>query len=164
MVYKSMNIIFLDIDGVLNHELWYEKLHTTLSPYNLSKLTKEEKDIDKDKILLLNEFCEETKSKVVISSTWRIGRTIEELKEMFLRIGATFEIIDKTGKCCSGIRGVEIYNWINKNPEKEINYVIFDDDSDMLLWQRENFFWVDRYCGITSTILYKAKRFLLKIK
>ena len=57
-----------------------------------------------------------------------------------------------------------IYNWINKNPEKEINYVIFDDDSDMLLWQRENFFWVDRYCGITSTILYKAKRFLLKIK
>ena len=35
-----------------------------------------------------------------------------------------------------------------------------DDDSDMLLWHRENYFQTDSYTGLTPNITYKAARFL----
>lgn len=107
-----MNIIFLDIDGVLNHELWYEQLDKMDISRKDPNLSREDKDIDPSKIKLLNDLCKTTKSKVVISSSWRKLYSVDELKNIFLKKGATFEIIDKTGNCCSGIRGVEISNWI----------------------------------------------------
>ena len=148
------NIIFLDIDGVLNHHLYYENNHKKLD------LSKEENHLDPSRIKLINTLCKQANCKVVVSSTWRIGTEIEELQVILNSRGATFEIIDKTGKCCSGIRGVEIYNWWKDNKDNYNNYVIFDDDGDMLLWQKNNFFQIDGYCGITPTVIYKAERFL----
>ena len=40
------------------------------------------------------------------------------------------------------------------------NYVILDDDSDMLYWQRNNYINVDQYVGLTPKQVYKATRFL----
>lgn len=37
------------------------------------------------------------------------------------------------------------------------DYVIFDDDSDMLLWQKDNFIKIDDYCGLTPSAIYKAE-------
>jgi len=37
------------------------------------------------------------------------------------------------------------------------DYVILDDDSDMLYCQRNNFICVDYTTGITSRIIYKIK-------
>ena len=60
-------------------------------------------------------------------------------------------------------RGNEIDIWL-KNSEryKDTDYVIFDDDSDMLLWQQKHFFKTDNYSGLTPTTCYKAKRYLDK--
>ncbi len=142
------NIIFLDVDGVLNHELWYTKI-------NRKEMSFIDSHFDIEKVHLLNNLCKETNAKVVISSSWRIGRTLEEMKDILKSKEATFEVIDMTGTCCSGIRGVEIRNWIKNNSDKVKNYAILDDDSDMLLWQQKHFFHVDRYCGLTPTICYK---------
>jgi hypothetical protein len=38
-------------------------------------------------------------------------------------------------------------------------YAIIDDDSDMLLNQRFNFFQTDNYSGLTPNTCYKIKRF-----
>ena len=152
-----MKIIFLDIDGVLNHQLFYEeqefRAHT---------------DIDRSRISLLNNLIEDTNAKVVISSTWRIGTTIEELQTILNDEGFTGEVIGKTPQggndCC---RGNEIYKWIKDNdkllgkPYYEFkDYVIFDDDSDMLLCQRNNFLLVDNFVGLTPNLMHKA-RFIL---
>ena len=156
-----MNVIFLDIDGVLNHELFYEKRQEKVlnDNENFIKLPKELRDIDVEKVKLLNKLCADTKSKVVISSTWRIGRTVDELREMFKNVGFTFEIIDKTPASDHRVRGVEIKSWLKSNLSVT-NYVILDDDSDFLIAQQKHFFWVDRYCGLTPTICYKIEIFL----
>lgn len=149
------NLIFLDIDGVLNSDIWYESIKGKV------KFEKEHSHFDPKAVNMLNDLCKKTNSKVVISSTWRIGKTIEELQQLLNEVGGNFEIIGKTGRCCSGIRGVEIRNWLNDNSELPIsNYVILDDDSDMLLWQQKHFFQCDRYVGLTKTVCYKVDIFL----
>ncbi len=127
-------IIFLDIDGVLNN-------HETLAKkYRGSGIM----GVDPYRVLLLNRIVEATGAEIVLSSSWRHG-TEESLKTLKTTIG----FIDITGTCCSGIRGVEIHNWLTKNvkgfssdgyKKGEHKVAILDDDSDMLLWQKDHFF------------------------
>lgn len=166
------NIIFLDIDGVFNCQLFYhseqfnkdESEAKDLDEYHLSHICRE-------RIQWFNTLCKDTNSVVVVSSTWRLGRSVEDLQILFDECGGTFKVIDKTGHCKSRIRGVEIYEWLHDNITPEThgvhyfdyyNYVIIDDDSDMLLNQGTHFFQTDTYSGLTPTTCYKVKRFLTK--
>ena len=71
-----MKIIFLDIDGVLNHQIWFKNWHEsgkrtdTEEQYNDSM-------IDPNSISLLNKIIADTGAKVVISSSWRKNNTVE---------------------------------------------------------------------------------------
>ena len=156
-----MKIIFLDIDGVLNHQLFYEKMRQSET---YKEIEHPDCDLDPETIELLNGLLETTGAKVVISSTWRKGTTIEELQAILEKAGFKGEIIGKTpigcNNCC---RGDEIYRWIKDNdkllgkPYYEFKeYVIFDDDSDMLLSQRANFIHIDSHCGLTPNSMYRA--------
>ena len=170
-----MKIIFLDINGVLNHQLWFKESY---KKYKKCSTDKEYEDsmIDDSKVALLNELIKKTNAKVVISSSWRKEYTIKQMQTILERKGFKGEIIDSTPVLSfSGIkdykysvpRGNEIKAWLEINKGilgdkiSKVKYVIFDDDSDMLLWQREKYFWVDPYCGLTPNIIYKAERFLL---
>ena len=170
-----MKIIFLDIDGVLNHQIWFKKLHES----NKKPNTKEQhidNMIDPNSVSLLNKIIADTNAKIVISSSWRKYNTVEELQKILNSKGFKGKIIGLTPVLYftgeknyhySVPRGNEIKAWLEMNKGilgdkmSKTKYVIFDDDSDMLLWQRENFFWVDPYCGLTPNIIYKATRFLL---
>jgi histidinol phosphatase-like enzyme len=159
-----MNIIFLDVDGVLNSEIFFaERIkNIKMGPT---------RNIDPRAIQALNLLCNKVNAKVVISSSWKSGGLIF-MQDILKLAGATFDIIDITpdlrGDHC--FRGNEIYLWIKEN-EKLLgkpytdyhSYVIIDDDSDMLLWQRENFFQTDYYSGLTPNICYKITRFFEKI-
>ena len=63
-------------------------------------------------------------------------------------------------------RGNEIHQWIDDNRESVgpyyqfTEYVILDDDSDMLYWQRNNFLLVDRFVGLTNGTVFQAKKIL----
>lgn len=156
----------MDIDGVLNHQLWFEsqkdkRINTDLE-YKRSM-------IDETRVELLNDLISNSGAKVVISSSWRKSHTQDELQEILEDKGFIGEIIGMTpylrfngyqGYTHSVSRGNEIKAWLELNERTDIPYVIFDDDSDMLLCQRENYFRVDAYCGLTPNIIYKAKRFL----
>jgi hypothetical protein len=39
-------------------------------------------------------------------------------------------------------------------------YVILDDDSDMLYWQRNNFLLIDRFVGLTMGNVFQAKKMM----
>jgi hypothetical protein len=184
---KYTNIIFLDIDGVLNCQLFYEEsmwhklLLDKIPLYRqvkklLRKLLKR-KDINwdeyyasqlcKNRIAMLNNLCEETDSVVVVSSSWRNGKTVDELQKILNNSGATFKIIDKT-PFTGYERGTEISKWLKDNINKEehgclyfdfYRYAIIDDDSDMLLNQANHFFQTDNYSGLTHNTCYRIKRF-----
>ena len=159
-------IIFLDIDGVLNCQLFYDKRGKSESI-----IEHPDNQICKERVAWLNKLCEDVDASVVISSTWRHSG-LEYCRGVLQRAGATFDIIGITPDLRGGgcVRGNEIYQWIQKNSEKLFNtpyydfydYAIIDDDSDMLLWQKDNFFQTDPYSGLTPTTCYKIKRFFTK--
>lgn len=187
---KYNSLIFMDLDGVLNCQLFYTERYKHLTQYDgipfyktvkkflrkqvkskeLSKFDYYKSEICPMRMGLLNDLCEETNSAVVVSATMRSQYTPEELQEIYNYCGATFTIIGKTGHCKERIRGVEILEWIKENCKAWFGveyydfyrYAIIDDDSDFLLWQEHNFFQTDNYAGLTPTTTYKIKRFLTK--
>lgn len=154
----DQNIIFLDVDGVLNCELFYEQIRETGATFI-------ENHFCEERVSLLNQLCKDINVRVVISSTWRMGRTIDELRDIFREAGADFNILGATPILRESytVRGNEIKKWIDDNvadiERLYHRYAIIDDDSDMLYWQRNNFFQTDGYSGLTPNICYKIKRF-----
>ncbi len=171
-------IMFLDIDGVLNCQTFYEEqqrdyktakktLKKQVKAKEIERLEYYQSQICRKRMGWLSELCAELGVKVVISSTWRMGKTVEELQEILTHCGATFEIIGKTDRL-NFERGIEISKWLRDNIKPDTHgchyydfysYVIIDDDSDMLLNQAPHFFKTDNYSGLTPNTLYKIKRF-----
>ena len=146
-------ICFLDIDGVLNSANYFK---TREKDENLSR---DENQIDSQAVGFLNEICD---WNFVLSSTWRKFKTIEQINTLLKSRGFLGDIAAFT-PILSSLRGNEIYQWINENIKGEFNdYVIFDDDSDVLYWQRNNFIHVDGYWGIGPNHIYRAKRICQK--
>lgn len=121
----------------------------------------------------LNHIIEKTGAKVVISSTWRKSHSVQELQELLEKVGFIGEIIGRTPSLYLNKNGEESYTiprgceidcWLKNTFDWDdlayVRYVILDDDSDMLFQQRENFFRVDGYCGITPNLAYRVINFL----
>lgn len=173
------NIIFLDIDGVFNCQLHYnskqwisyrdakKSLRKSVKKGDITDLEYYQSQICRERIGWFSELCKETNSKVVISSTWRIGKTVAYLQQIMNYCGGDFEIIGKT-EHLGYERGIEISKWLKDNINEEnygckyfdfYRYAIIDDDSDMLLNQANHFFQTDTYSGLTPSICYRIKRF-----
>lgn len=161
-------LIFLDIDGVLNYELFYREKSQHQRHMEVGDLG----DLCPKAISNLNHIIEETNAQVIISSTWRLGNTKENLQDLLNRVGFKGEIIGLTPNLRFNSnavsytipRGCEIDCWLKLhfdwNGMANVRYVIFDDDSDMLYQQRENYFRVDGYSGLTPNIAYRAINYL----
>lgn len=153
-------IIFLDIDGVLNHESYYER--EGWQQELADKYGWPQSDIDTESVKVLNRIIEETGAKVVISSTWRKGHPPEEMQKILEMRGFTGEVIGATGIARQewAVRGNEIRAWQIENADlipnrygrHFSNYVIFDDDTDMLFWQKDNFIITTNKYGLTEEL------------
>jgi len=133
-----MKYLFLDIDGVLNHDKWYEsKRLKELSP---TFVRWEQECFDPECVQRVNRILKETGAELVISSSWRGD---PELSEIFKSVGlptnycvtllvnvSTWEYYDT--------RGEEIERFLKKNPCE--NYVILDDYTDFTEEQLKNHF------------------------
>ncbi len=152
-----MRVIFLDFDGVI----------TTL---------KSRWKLDADKMLLLKRIVDDTGAKIVISSSWRrftLEDTIKTITDTvgnyyvggnpFLCPESVIGITERMYSFCYGNedkhfilpRGVEIKHYLEEHPDIE-NYVILDDDSDMLLEQIDNFVQTDGIEGLTDDDVERA--------
>ena len=142
-----MKIIFLDIDGVLN------SIDSMLSLHGCN-----ESKLDHVSVMLLKRLCEQTDAKIVISSTWRRSRATKDFIEMFAKHHNWFDapVISRT-PVLNTERGHEIQEWLDSHPEVP-NFVILDDDSDMLDSQLDNFVHVSNVNGFRSKHFCKALR------
>lgn len=157
-----MKLIFLDIDGVLNgYGEGYTYEHIEGAPDSLGN-TKHL--LSRHLIDNLNYLVNYTGAKVVVSSTWRLGETVESMQMIFDSVGIRCEVVGLTGRDKSGIRGVEILDYIKTHVDEAYHfftrYVILDDDTDMLLWQKDNFVHTDGQKGLTRSDMWKAIRIL----
>lgn len=130
-----MKVLFLDIDGVLNNSNTFQLrleggllIPPSADPLETSCL------VELDRVM---ETIPEL--KIVVSSSWRIIRKLDQLKEIFQKANfKNFEKIIDVTPILSERRGHEIQKWLNKNPLVE-RYAIVDDDNDMLDSQQSRF-------------------------
>ncbi len=151
-----MNVIFLDVDGVLNSEAYAIKLdekHRQLGHTEPSSPKRETTcdcfklyhQIDRDAIERLNRLVAATDAKIVVSSTWRKLFDLPDLRQMLEGHGLVGEIIGATpeghdepemlavyGHVERMYRGYEIDFWLRSHPEVD-RFVILDDGSDMAM-------------------------------
>jgi hypothetical protein len=110
----------------------------------------------------LANFCNETGTKICVSSVWRFHFRNEEsvkplwweraLIDLGFNEGTFVGITDRLG-----MRGEEIKDWLQKNQEVQ-DYAILDDDSDMLPEQMDKFYHCDGYFGLSPNHLYRIQR------
>ena len=111
-----MKVIFLDVDGVLNSDEYFDKIRKK----NIDGI---ESEVDVEKIKLLKQAVIQTGAKVVLSSSWRHTKNGEQLKELL----ATFEIYTDRTPYLQNKRGIEIKQWLINNENIE-DFVILDDE------------------------------------
>lgn len=128
-----MRVCFLDIDGVLNST---RSLVAIGVGYPGKMERQDDPKLDPIAVSLLMKAHVEFGFKIVLSSTWRIGYSTEELIEMWqdsmLRYYGwnDFPIIGATSWVHDRPRGEEINLWLDEHPEVE-DFIIVDDDGDM---------------------------------
>lgn len=166
-----MKVLFLDFDGVINsHQsatFWHNKR-------DQSKWENEMYSSWKGSLFeyLAHEFCPIALSnveelvrripdlKIVVSSTWRLGSSVEDLKKILSGAKLVADaVIDKTPAFRDGPRGNEIQHWLDAHPEVE-EYVIVDDDNDMLESQKEHFVNTSELHGFQFGDMLHAQRIL----
>jgi len=111
-----LKVIFLDVDGVLNSDEYFDKIKNL----NIEGI---EREIDVEKIKLLKKAIEETGAKVVLSSSGRYTRNGQQLKELL----ANYGIYVDTTPFLQNKRGLEIKQWLSNNQSVE-DFVILDDE------------------------------------
>ncbi len=110
----TRRVIFLDIDGVL-------------APIRRGDRYG---DLDPACIEVLNEIVVRAGADVVVSSTWRHGKTAAELQEILEAQGFTGRVVDKTPTGTPGAdRRDEIAAWLAEHDVS--GYVIIDDHDNM---------------------------------
>ena len=155
-IYPAQNqkILFLEIDGVLiseecsKNKLSSEKTHSKFDPLSVS---------------LIKSLIEEFSLKIVISSSWRyeaIDRLIKELKRNELLEYLYYDWF--TPVIYPAHRGMEIKQWLDVHPEVN-EYVIIDDDENILDGQKENFVKTDLAYGMITENYNRVRTILSSV-
>ncbi len=149
----SKPVVFLDFDGVCNVIEWEVKdgvlTHKQMNGQRLTGLKS---------IALLNELYTGVPYDIVVTSTWRLSRTVEQLAEILYNahLNKDIKILGKT--CSMGwskTRGLEIQKWIDDN-QFTGEFIILDDDNDMhhlmdrlvLCHSHDGFGWREYFAAI----------------
>lgn len=145
-----MRTIFLDIDGVVVTSADLSSVNKRTGWYNFNKTC----------IKRLKTILERTGAVLVISSSWRTG-SLEQTKETLGLSGMKSVLkymVDETPRLDTRMRGYEIQHWLDNHPEVE-EYLILDDDSDMLDSQKGNFIQTSMKEGLTEKLALEAISF-----
>lgn len=167
---KSMKVIFLDIDGVLNSEdLANRRIKEKRNQFEDGKDT----FIDEIAVKLLTDFCEQYNVKLVISSSWRhwdLNGTLQDFSRpkyeilhpiipYIVGITPRIYIENNDGSYDSVDRGIEIKKYLDAHDDIE-EYCILDDDNDMLPEQMNSFVQTTFWHGLTEIHIPLIKKIL----
>lgn len=153
-----MRLLFLDVDGVV-----WNVAGTILARHVHGKECRPSRELDPTALALVGELVEELDFKVVVSSSWRLGHPIEELKEILgPKIGP--RIIGVTPHHYNGYRGKEIKEFLDNWNEfyrgaRVDDFIILDDDRDMNPFMG-HLFWTSSYNGFLFTDYVKVESYM----
>lgn len=115
-----MKVLFLDIDGVCNSRAFAELGNSLWN------------NTDPAAVALVRRIIDETKCKVVLSSTWRLypdsRKAVKQQVCHYIDMTKDMQAGEKRGIVD---RGVEVQEWLDRHPYVT-QYAILDDESDFL--------------------------------
>lgn len=166
-----IKFIFLDIDGVLNSDIYMssdeyfaECNSLGIDPVGRNVIDKAHYlHIDPSAVKLVNILVERSGAKVILSSTWRCKYSLTELNIMFQKRGATFQIDGVTpAKMSWRPRGHDIRSFFNEFYKKSITpeaFVIIDDIDEFSLYP-SHLVQTSEETGLTQEDVTKALKIL----
>jgi hypothetical protein len=123
-------LVFLDIDGVLNHTQWL---------LDLSQIGRSDasfSEVCPNNVANLSRILYRTGAQVVISSTWRLNHSVPQLTgilcEATLPVNLADRLIGATPDLPGKPRGAEIHQWLVRHRALNRPFCILDDDQDMV--------------------------------
>lgn len=122
------NVIFLDVDGVLN----CSRTRVAFAGVGNAGNTKNWHKFDDVTVRMIRAVSRKANAPIVLSSVWRILADIPQFAAFY-----DLNVIDRT-KAINGFRGEEIQEWLNRHPHVK-NYAIIDDSNDMFENQMTHF-------------------------
>lgn len=157
---RRVKVIFLDIDGVLNNSKHLTELMELLGRKQYFSIINQihETPFDYRSCKLLQELIKETEAEIVLSSTWRLNDNGIEIIEQYAGIS-----IRDTTPVLNTIRGEEIKQYLD-NHQEITEYIILDDDTDMLKEQMGHLVKVNNRIGFTITEYIQCRNILNNIK
>ena len=148
---SKLNIIFLDIDGVLIK---------FASPKKVDHSEFEElKYWDKEALQLVNKLIKSSGAKVVITSSYRNHKTKKQIVDMMQLAGFNYNIYDVIPSIKYLGRGGNINKWLKEHNVS--NFVIIDDQyHNIEEYFPKNFVKVETNEGLTLAHTLKALKIL----
>jgi len=158
------NIIFLDIDGVLNTERWH------LNEGHKDPQDQFGDDFDPGAVANLSLIIEETGADIVISSSWKFSG-LESMQAMWRERKLPGKVIDVTPSTVSDemllnadsdeldkmpFKGYDVKEWLSNKGKQVKNYVIIDDENGFLPEQQSHLVLTDPVYGISKEDIDKT--------
>jgi hypothetical protein len=168
---KTLRLVFLDADGVINNsasllearkQVFGDKLRA-VKESDAKELA--QASIDPKAVANLNDLLERSGAKVVISSTWRLYWSVDEIKELLVKKGFAGKIIGVTPEITRGRpeaqRAFEISDWLAHFEKLETvdSLVILDDYEVGCGWNPWQVL-TDRFNGLTKENVETALKIL----
>lgn len=145
-----MKAIFLDVDGVLNND------------FTQTRTSSGADFVDDFLIERLVRLINETNAIVIMSSSWRYGRTCKTHHQDFVELLAKLKehgvnVVDYTPTLNTAHKSIEIKQYLSEHPEID-KFIILDDD-EMELFPKEHIQTINRY-GLTDENVDEAIKIL----
>lgn len=124
-----MKIIFLDIDGVLNSEAYFDSLPEGIAARRSGNRLK---CLDKSAITRLNKILKVTGAEIVLSSSWRV-KGLKTCNQLLTDAGCEKEAIGSTPMSMKLNRVNEIRLWREESQHNVVKWIAIDDEDISLL-------------------------------
>ena len=151
LYFYTMRIIFLDIDGVLNH---WDGIQKHGMDY-----------IGDAQVAQLARVVDATDARFVLTSTWRLeDKNITLVREAMAKHSIDEMLIDFTSNLGYTKRAAEIRKWMFDNRHHIEKFAILDDDDEIIGDQgfNDQFFHTDGTKGLTKEIADKMIDYFLQ--